>query len=69
MSITHLPPREAFVELLRGTFNRLLTDPERLQRQFAAMTQLVARVPVLMISYPRVLSRLSEVREVVLSEI
>lgn len=68
MSITHLPPREAFVELLRGTFNRLLTDPDRLQRQFAAVTQLVAKVPVFSLSYPRVLRRLPEVREVVLSE-
>jgi len=68
VSLAPLPPREAFVELLRGTFNCLLTDPERLQRQFAAATQLVAKVPVFRLSYPRVLSRLPEVREVVLSE-
>jgi hypothetical protein len=69
ISLAPLSPKEAFVELLRGTFNRRLTDPDRLQRQFAAVSQLVAKVPVFMLSYPRVLRRLPEVREVVLSKI
>jgi len=69
VGLAPLPAKEAFVELLRGTFNRRLTDPERLQRQFAAVTQLIAKVPVFMLSYPRVLRRLPEVREVVLSKI
>jgi hypothetical protein len=69
VGLVPLPPKEAFVELLRGTYNRRLTDPDRLQRQFAAVTQLVAKVRVFMLSYPRVLRRLPEVREVVLSKI
>lgn len=69
ISAVHLRPREAFVSLLSNTFNRLLTDPERLRRQFAAATQLVARVPVVMISYPRILGSLREVRELVLRDV
>ena len=69
ISLAPLPPKEAFVELLRGTFNRLLTDPDRLQRQFAMVSQLVAAVPVFKLSYPRVLRRLPEVRQLVLSKI
>jgi hypothetical protein len=68
MKMARLRPREAFVSLLRNTFNRLLSDPDRLQRQFAAVAQLVAEVPVFMISYPRVLGSLPEVRELILRE-
>ena len=68
ISITPLSPREAFLALLRNTFNRLLVDPERLHRQFEAMTRLVAKVPVATISYPRVLDSLPEVREAILSD-
>jgi hypothetical protein len=69
VSLAPLPPKEAFVELLRGTFNRWLRGPDRLERQFASVTQLLAKVPVFKLSYPRVLRRLPEVREVVISEI
>jgi hypothetical protein len=66
--MAQLHPREAFVSLLRNTFNRLLIDPERLKRQFAILAQLVAKVPVFVVSYPRVLSSLPEVRELILRE-
>jgi hypothetical protein len=69
ISVAPLPPKEALLELLKGTFNRLLTGPERLERQFAAVSQLVAKVPVFTLSYPKVLRRLPEVRDAVLSEL
>ena len=69
ISMVRLSQREAFLALLRNTYNRLLIDSERLQRQFAAVIQLVAKVPVAMVSYPRVLTSLPEVRELILSEI
>src|SRR5260221_1407723 len=34
VSIKTLSPREAFVELVKGTFNRRLVSPQRLARQF-----------------------------------
>jgi hypothetical protein len=68
ISIAQFHAREAFVILLTNTFNRLLADPARLQRQFAAATQLAAKVPAGMISYPRVLASLPQVRELILSE-
>jgi hypothetical protein len=68
MKMTQLRPRDAFLSLLRNTFNRLLTDSERLQRQFASVAQLVAKVPVFIISYPRVFGSLAEVRELILRE-
>ena len=67
--VESLSPREAFLALLRNTFNRTLVDPERLQRQFAAVTQLAAKVPMAKISYPRRLASLPEVRDAILSEI
>lgn len=63
-----LSAREAFLALLRNTFNSLLVDPDRLQRQFAAVTQLAAKVPVAKISYPRRLASLPEVRQLIISE-
>ena len=40
VSIETLSPREAFVELVKGTFNRRLVDAPRLERQFGAMASL-----------------------------
>jgi hypothetical protein len=69
ISIHLLSAREAFLALLQNTFNRYLVDPERLQRQFMTTTQVVAKVPVAEISYPRRLASLPEVREAILAEI
>lgn len=68
VSVSLLSRREAFVRLLENTFNRSLTDSARLERQFRAMARLAAKVPVALISYPRVLGCLPEVRQLILSE-
>jgi len=69
MSIETLSPREAFVELVKGTFNRRLVSPQRLARQFAAMAALTDLLPVKKLTYPRAIDRLQEVREMVLADL
>ena len=69
ISIATLSPREALVELMRHTFNYVVTDPKRLQRLFSKSLQLASRVPVKRISYPRDLSLLPEVRERILADL
>jgi hypothetical protein len=67
--IETLSAREAFVELVRGTFNRRLVNPERLERQFEFMTRLAGLMPVKRLSYPRAIDRLHEVRGIVLADL
>lgn len=66
--IESLTVREAFFELVRGTFNRYIDDAARLQRQFAETTMLLNAVPVRKLSYPRSLARLPDVRELILAD-
>lgn len=61
-----LSEREAFVELLRHTFNTRVTDSARLERQFKAALSLAKRVQVARLSYPRVLNCLSHVRSFII---
>jgi hypothetical protein len=69
MSIETLSPRETFVALVKGTFNRRLASAERLERQFGVMARLTDLIAVKTLSYPRVIDRLPEVREMVLSDL
>jgi len=69
ISIATLSPREAFVELMRHTFNYVVADPKRLQQLFSKSQQLASRVPVKRISYPRDLDLLPEVRERILADV
>ena len=63
--VESLSPREAFVELLKGTFNRRLTNQSRLARQFRFAASLTDLVAVKKLTYPRAIERLPEVREAV----
>jgi hypothetical protein len=69
VSIEPLTPREGFLALVKNSFNRRLVNPERLERQFTTTARLVDRIAVKKLSYPRVLGRLPEVREAVLSNL
>ena len=69
VSIESLTPREAFVELVKGTFNRRLVGPQRLARQFAVMSSLVGRVAVRKLTYPRTVDRLQEVQRLVIADL
>ena len=68
-SIEILTPREAFVELVKGTFNRRLVSRPRLARQFGVMSSLASRVPVRTLTYPRTIERLQEVQRVVIADL
>ena len=67
--VENLSPREAFLELLKGTFNRRLTNPPRLKRQFGFTTRLTDLVAVKRLTYPRAIDRLPEVREAVRADL
>lgn len=69
ITIRGLSPRRAFVELLKNTFNVIVVEPLRLERQFGLATRLATRVPVRSLSYPRDLGLLSRVRESILREV
>ena len=69
VEIETLSRRQAFVELVKGTFNRRLVDPQRLERQFRVMANLTDLIRVRKLTYPRVIDRLQEVRDVVLADL
>jgi hypothetical protein len=69
VSLETLSPREAFVELVKGTFNRRLVSPRRLERQFGVMAGLADRICVKKLTYPRAIDRLQEVRGMVLADL
>jgi hypothetical protein len=69
VKVESLSPREAFLELLKGTFNRRLTNQPRLTRQFGFTTRLTDLVAVKRLTYPRAIDRLPEVREAVRADL
>ncbi|MFX0202084.1 MAG: hypothetical protein ACFFCW_38730 [Candidatus Hodarchaeota archaeon] len=69
VSIRRLSQRRAFLSLLRNTFNTKVTEPERLKGQFTFFTQIVSKVPIKTLSYPRSLKSLPLVREAILDDL
>jgi hypothetical protein len=67
--IRKLSQRSAFVELVRNTFNMSVSDPARLERQFALATRLAMTVPVKSLSYPREFGMLTDAREAILADV
>ena len=67
--IRRLSHRRAFVELVRNTFNMAVSEPERLERQFALATRLAMDVPVRSLSYPREFGMLRDAREAILADL
>ena len=64
-----LSPREAFLELVKNTFNYRITDGARLQRQFTEASRLVRLMPIRKLSIPRNFSELPSAREAILAEL
>lgn len=64
-----LPPREAFVALLRSTFQLHLGDPARTRRLFEQLAELLDEVPVRTVRYARRLDLLPGVRHEVLRDL
>jgi hypothetical protein len=69
IAIRRLSARRGFVELLRNTFNRVITDSARLERQFLWCARLASTVPIKRLAYPRTLSALPEVRLAILADL
>jgi len=66
VTLTPLTGQRAFLEVIRSTFNLIQVDKARLENQFGMAADLVKVVPVTRLTYPRRLSRLEEVCEVIL---
>lgn len=66
IQIERLSPREAFLALVKNTFNYRITDAQRLQRQFQHTSHLAGSVPVFRLAHPRSLDRLEAVRDRIL---
>ena len=67
--IRPLGGREAFLEVVRSTFNLLVLREERLAGQFRFARNITATVPIRQLAYPRDLSQLPEVCNVVLGDL
>ena len=68
VKIEPIVAREAFLALAGNTFNALIDDPARLRRQVIETARFLRGVPVKKLSYPRLLVRLSEVRDAILAD-
>jgi hypothetical protein len=64
-----LSPREAFLELVKNTFNRRIMDADRLQRQLDKTARLVSILPIGKLSFPRVWNQLPSVRDTIISSL
>jgi hypothetical protein len=64
-----LSRREAFLALAGNTFNYIIVDPHRLQRQLTQMTCLVMAMPVKRLRYPRRMDCFPFLREAILSDV
>jgi hypothetical protein len=65
IAIRSLPPCDAVLKLIGNTYNRVITEPIRLARQFRQATQLATRIPIKSLRYPRDLSQLPLVVEAI----
>ena len=59
----------ALLEVIKGSFNTIVVDRDRLASQFAFASALAAAVPVKRLRYPRRFSRLPAVCEAVLADL
>ncbi len=61
--------REAFLSIIAGTFNRRVTTPARLARQFRFAEAVCARLPVYRLRYPRDFELLPRLRDMIWAEV
>jgi hypothetical protein len=69
MTFRRLSQRRALMQLLKNSFNTVITEPERLKRQFDFFAKIVSKVPIKTLSYPRSLESLPLVREAILNDL
>jgi len=68
IGIAPVPNRDAFIALVKASFQLHVDDPERSRELFWRVGALLDAVPVRRISLPRDLARLGEVREALLRD-
>lgn len=64
-----LPLCQAFIELVKNTFNIRIRDADRLERQLNEAARLVRLVPVRKLWFPRVWRQLPSVREAIIADL
>jgi len=69
IEIQPLPRREAFMALVRSTFNYVIVDADRLARQVTETARIVESVCVKKVSYPLGLDLLPSVRDAILADV
>jgi hypothetical protein len=69
IQIVPISQRETFLMLLASAFNYVISDTDRLRRQFDTTQALANTIIMKRISYPRSLERLSSVREAILADL
>jgi len=67
--VRRLSERRACLALLRHSFNTKLRHRDRMQHRFSSATELASRIPVKLLSYPRDLARLPDVRAAILANL
>jgi hypothetical protein len=67
--IEPLSTKDAFVELLKATFNRRLVTPGRLAHQFDLLSRIAAAVPIRKLSYRRSFDQLERLPDLVAADI
>ena len=69
ITIRPISQKNAVLELLRGTFNYRVCEPDRLQRQLRHAAEVASTIPIKRLSYPRRLAALPSVRERILADL
>jgi hypothetical protein len=69
VAIRRASKRQACLALIRNTFNTVVTDPQRLSRQFAFSVSVASSVPIKRIAYPRTIAALARARDAILADV
>jgi hypothetical protein len=69
VTIRRLAGRDAFLALVRNTFNTLVTEPARLERQLHWCARLTSSISIKTLTYPRTWSALASVRAAILADL
>ena len=69
VAIRRASKRQACLALIRNAFNTVVTDPQRLSRQFAFSVSVASAVPIKRIAYPRTIAALARARDAILADV
>jgi hypothetical protein len=69
VTVEHLSGRDAFLEVIRGAFNLLVVDRERLANQFGFATRLATTLPIRRVQYPRTFTALNAVCDALIADL